>query len=308
MPDSHALRLGDLSDAELETVFRAVPCAERPRLACVCRRWRAICAGGDVWRSAELNLTRGWMMRRDEEGTADMLAWFAARRGSIRELTVVAQTGAGTAGQRCSGPWWRRWLVFLAARQFWPLLADSWMYKICRQPWGSTRSMPAWCHGSCPALCRRAGMKSQPAQSLLCGAAEQDWLEAQLVLGMLCGNLQKLSVLAGAEGCALLAGCTLSLLPVDAALPCNTCTLGLLLVPSLQGGGRLGGCSHPFPCSLACSIEFNMPNTAFLGAMPSLQSLWVDFDDAHPVGPCRTLPQGGAGGAGGIVARTTVGV
>lgn len=94
MRSSRTPCLNDLSDAELATVFRAVPFAERARLACVCRRWRVVCAGGDVWRSVELNLARGLMMRREEKDTAAMLAWFVARRGGICDLTVIVQTSA----------------------------------------------------------------------------------------------------------------------------------------------------------------------------------------------------------------------
>lgn len=93
MPGSRTLRLDDLSDAELAAVFRAVPFAQRVWLACVCRRWRALCASGDVWHSVELNFTRRRFMMREEEETAAMLAWFAERRGSIHELTVALLQG-----------------------------------------------------------------------------------------------------------------------------------------------------------------------------------------------------------------------
>lgn len=51
------------------------------------------------------------------------------------------------------------------------------------------------------------GSLSPPPALLLC-TADQDWADALLVLGMLCGDLQKLSVLAAPEGCAMLAACT----------------------------------------------------------------------------------------------------
>ncbi|KAL4440203.1 hypothetical protein ABPG75_003204 [Micractinium tetrahymenae] len=82
MQRTQGLSLDDLSDAELAAVFRAVPAAQHTRLASVCRRWRAICTGGDVWPDAVLKSDR----LRDN---GPMYAWFQERRGPLHTLTLV---------------------------------------------------------------------------------------------------------------------------------------------------------------------------------------------------------------------------
>ncbi len=153
MPGSRTLRLDDLSDAELAAIFRALPFAQRVWLACMCRRWRAICASGDVWHSVELNFTRGrFIMRRKEEETAAMLAWFAERRGSIHELTVVALQGDGTKACRSQ----RSELAFSTARMLGGLLvAGCLLLLYVRKKWATEVVLLA-VQGFCVRLCKDA--------------------------------------------------------------------------------------------------------------------------------------------------------